>query len=479
MPTVPGRPRRSRPIACLPSTDEPPPSGADRHPRAIIDLTWEPSGGPHRATHRLLLRRARGDRQGQGAPRPRASRRIPSARSSTTRASSRPPGARASRPSRRSTTSTTARPSSSAPTASGRTSWSAPRSAASRSSTAPAPGSSRSSASSPKLVEEGYTIVLLGHAEAPRGRRPARLRAGRDRRRRGRGLGAAIPRTQADGAHQPVHPAALEVREARRVHGQPRATSSRSSTRSARSRSAASRTRSSWPREVDLMVVVGGRSSANTKELTRLCEIAGTPAIQIESVARPDRCRRSFAGARVVGVTGGTSHPDRGPARRRRADPRACRHAETPGTRAPSCADGRARAGRHAGRPDHARCPTRRRRRRPTSRCRRAPEPPWPASGLGGPAGRRHRRPAQRRQEHALQPDRRRARRRSSRTARGRRATASTATPSGTAAGSSSSTPAASSSTRTTRSRRASRSRRGSPSPRRTSSSSSSTPRPA
>ena len=38
-------------------------------------------------------------------------------------------------------------------------------------------------------------------------------------------------------------------------------------------------------REVDLMVVVGGRSSANTKELTRLCEIVGTKAIQIESVA--------------------------------------------------------------------------------------------------------------------------------------------------------------------------------------------------
>src|SRR5687768_17588392 len=38
-------------------------------------------------------------------------------------------------------------------------------------------------------------------------------------------------------------------------------------------------------REVDLMVVVGGRSSANTKELTRLCEINGTPAIQIEGIS--------------------------------------------------------------------------------------------------------------------------------------------------------------------------------------------------
>jgi (E)-4-hydroxy-3-methyl-but-2-enyl pyrophosphate reductase len=61
-------------------------------------------------------------------------------------------------------------------------------------------------------------------------------------------------------------------------------------------------------REVDLMVVVGGRSSANTKELTRLCGIAGTRAIQIESV-RDLTDAGAFDGARVVGVTGGTSTP--------------------------------------------------------------------------------------------------------------------------------------------------------------------------
>jgi 4-hydroxy-3-methylbut-2-enyl diphosphate reductase len=60
-------------------------------------------------------------------------------------------------------------------------------------------------------------------------------------------------------------------------------------------------------REVDLMVVVGGRSSANTKELTRLCEIVGTPAVQIESVR--DLTVEMFDGAEVVGVTGGTSTP--------------------------------------------------------------------------------------------------------------------------------------------------------------------------
>ncbi len=61
-------------------------------------------------------------------------------------------------------------------------------------------------------------------------------------------------------------------------------------------------------KDVDLMVVVGGRSSANTKELTRLCEIAGTPAIQVEGV-RDLTDPEVFAKARVVGVTGGTSTP--------------------------------------------------------------------------------------------------------------------------------------------------------------------------
>jgi (E)-4-hydroxy-3-methyl-but-2-enyl pyrophosphate reductase len=61
-------------------------------------------------------------------------------------------------------------------------------------------------------------------------------------------------------------------------------------------------------RDVDMMVVVGGRSSANTRELTRLCEIGGTAVIQIESV-RDLVDAAAFDGAAVVGVTGGTSTP--------------------------------------------------------------------------------------------------------------------------------------------------------------------------
>jgi 4-hydroxy-3-methylbut-2-enyl diphosphate reductase len=61
-------------------------------------------------------------------------------------------------------------------------------------------------------------------------------------------------------------------------------------------------------REVDLMVVVGGSKSANTKELTRLCEINGTRALQIES-AKELIDAAQFSGVKRVGVTGGTSTP--------------------------------------------------------------------------------------------------------------------------------------------------------------------------
>jgi (E)-4-hydroxy-3-methyl-but-2-enyl pyrophosphate reductase len=59
---------------------------------------------------------------------------------------------------------------------------------------------------------------------------------------------------------------------------------------------------------VDMMVVVGGRNSANTKELTRLCQIAGKPVVQVEGASDLDD-GAIFDGPAVVGVTGGTSTP--------------------------------------------------------------------------------------------------------------------------------------------------------------------------
>lgn len=59
---------------------------------------------------------------------------------------------------------------------------------------------------------------------------------------------------------------------------------------------------------VDVMLVVGGRESANTGKLTRLCAATGTPTYQVEGAAEIDP--GWFRGARKVGVTAGASTPD-------------------------------------------------------------------------------------------------------------------------------------------------------------------------
>ena len=61
-------------------------------------------------------------------------------------------------------------------------------------------------------------------------------------------------------------------------------------------------------RESDVVVVVGGPDSNNSRKLTELARRLGRPAYQISSAAelRP----AWFAGARVAGLTAGTSTPD-------------------------------------------------------------------------------------------------------------------------------------------------------------------------
>ena len=191
------------------------------------------------------------------------------------------------------------------------------------------------------------------------------------------------------------------------------------------------------------MVVVGGRSSANTKELTRLVGIAGKPAIQIEGGSRPDRPgrvrrargrRRSPAARRPRSRTSATSPGacSRSPAR-----------PTSPPTPTSSPDEALAGAATPAGRttlaPDvhprgAARPPAPRRVRPCPSRARR-PCPSSPSSAARTSASR------------TLFNRFVGSARRSSRTGPGRRATGCTATRSGTAGGSSSSTPAASRST--------------------------------
>ena len=59
--------------------------------------------------------------------------------------------------------------------------------------------------------------------------------------------------------------------------------------------------------EVDVMIVVGGHHSSNTRRLADLSVQAGTPAHQVET---PDEIQREwFEGAQRVGVTSGLSTP--------------------------------------------------------------------------------------------------------------------------------------------------------------------------
>jgi (E)-4-hydroxy-3-methyl-but-2-enyl pyrophosphate reductase len=59
--------------------------------------------------------------------------------------------------------------------------------------------------------------------------------------------------------------------------------------------------------EVDLMIIVGGRSSANTRELKHLCEKYNSRTIQIENAEQIDPA--SLQGVEAVGIASGLSTP--------------------------------------------------------------------------------------------------------------------------------------------------------------------------
>jgi len=61
-------------------------------------------------------------------------------------------------------------------------------------------------------------------------------------------------------------------------------------------------------RKVDVMVVVGGYNSANTRKLATLCQATGTPTYHIETA---DQLQSQwFKGAKAAGLTAGASTPD-------------------------------------------------------------------------------------------------------------------------------------------------------------------------
>jgi 4-hydroxy-3-methylbut-2-enyl diphosphate reductase len=61
-------------------------------------------------------------------------------------------------------------------------------------------------------------------------------------------------------------------------------------------------------RTVDVVVVVGGKKSANTRHLAEVCREQGTPAYHVESAGELDPAW--FEGAARIGLTAGASTPD-------------------------------------------------------------------------------------------------------------------------------------------------------------------------
>ena len=61
-------------------------------------------------------------------------------------------------------------------------------------------------------------------------------------------------------------------------------------------------------RQVDVMFVLGGRQSANTRQLARLCENVGVTTYHLESWE--DFQPAMIDGAAVAGVTAGASTPE-------------------------------------------------------------------------------------------------------------------------------------------------------------------------
>lgn len=60
--------------------------------------------------------------------------------------------------------------------------------------------------------------------------------------------------------------------------------------------------------KVDAMIVIGGKNSANTIKLARLCTETGTPTLQVETAAELDRSW--LEGKNIIGITAGASTPD-------------------------------------------------------------------------------------------------------------------------------------------------------------------------
>ncbi len=157
------------------------------------------------------------------------------------------------------------------------------------------------------LIEEGYSVIVVGEADHPEVE-GIRAHAGGDalivqsaaelpEQLPGRRLGIVVQTTQSaerlEEVVAAVLPSAAEVRVFNTI----------CSATAQRQHSA-----EELAGEVDVMVVVGGRNSGNTTRLTEISSAVNPRTHHVETAEELDQAW--FAGASLVGVTAGASTPD-------------------------------------------------------------------------------------------------------------------------------------------------------------------------
>ena len=165
----------------------------------------------------------------------------------------------------------------------------------------------RAQSKAKELVDEGYQVVILGEKEHPEvigiiahaGERAYVVEVLEDVRRLPdmRKVGVIFQTTQELEGFGRILSELLLKSEEMKVHN--------TICHAIRNQQAAAR---DLARRADLMLVVGGRNSGNTRRLLQICRDAGARAYHIETAEEIDP--KWFKGVELVGIAAGASTPD-------------------------------------------------------------------------------------------------------------------------------------------------------------------------
>ena len=188
----------------------------------------------------------------------------------------------------------------------------APSSAACRRSTRPARSSRRSTARRCSSPQDGYTIVLVGHAgheevEGTMGEAPERIVLVQNEQDVDE-LEIEDPERIAYITQTTLVGGRNDARSSRACASASRRSSVPAPTTSATPRPTARRRSSRWPASCDLMLVIGSRNSSNSVRLVEVARDCGTEAYLIDNAGEVRE--EWLEGRRVVGISSGASAPE-------------------------------------------------------------------------------------------------------------------------------------------------------------------------